>query len=173
MCVGFFFFFFWILDFRYGSIFKTNVAGRPVIISGDADFNNFILKQDGKLVETWSMDTFAEVFDQEMQSSKKYTRHLALNHFGVEALREKLLPEMECFIRHTLQKWSSQDSVEVKSAAITVSLYAVLSNVFCRHESEQGSFYPSFFWILGFDRPLLILLQSKYSVGILKMHHSV
>nr|GMD57361.1 cytochrome P450 87A3-like [Ipomoea batatas] len=55
---------------RYGSIFKTNVAGRGVIISADADFNNFILKQDGKLVETWSMDTFAQVFDQEMQSSK-------------------------------------------------------------------------------------------------------
>nr|GMD50752.1 cytochrome P450 87A3-like [Ipomoea batatas] len=115
---------------RYGSIFKTNVAGRGVIISADADFNSFILKQDGKLVETWSMDTFAQVFDQEMQSSKKYTRHLALNHFGVEALREKLLPQIETFINHTLHKWSAQDSVEVKSAAITATVDFAAKQIF-------------------------------------------
>ncbi|XP_055800470.1 beta-amyrin 16-alpha-hydroxylase CYP87D16-like [Solanum dulcamara] len=46
---------------KYGQMFKTNVAGRPVIISADSEFNSFILKQDGKLVETWSLDTFAEM----------------------------------------------------------------------------------------------------------------
>ncbi|XP_059310349.1 cucurbitadienol 11-hydroxylase-like [Lycium ferocissimum] len=103
---------------RYGQMFKTNVAGRPVIISADPEFNNFILKQDGKLVETWSLDTFAEVFEQNTHSSRKYTRHLTLNHFGVEALKDKLLPQMENFIKLTLEKWSGQDSLEVKSAAI-------------------------------------------------------
>ncbi|XP_069152481.1 beta-amyrin 16-alpha-hydroxylase CYP87D16-like [Solanum lycopersicum] len=46
---------------KYGQMFKTNIAGRPVIISADPEFNSFILKQDGKLVETWSLDTFAEM----------------------------------------------------------------------------------------------------------------
>nr|GMD55848.1 cytochrome P450 87A3-like [Ipomoea batatas] len=106
---------------RYGSMFKTNVAGRPVIVSADTDFNSLILKQDGKMVETWAMDTFAQVFEnQEMQSSMKYIRQLVLNHFGVESLRDKLLPQIETFINHTLHKWSTQDSVEVKSAAITI-----------------------------------------------------
>ncbi|CAA2978645.1 cytochrome P450 87A3-like [Olea europaea subsp. europaea] len=107
---------------RYGPIFRTNVAGRPVIITADPEFNHFLLRQDGKLVDTWSMDTFAEVFDQASQSSRKYTRHLTLNHFGVEALREKLLPQMEDMVRTTLSNWSSQESVEVKSASVTMAI---------------------------------------------------
>ncbi|KAK3043114.1 hypothetical protein RJ639_000003 [Escallonia herrerae] len=107
---------------RYGPIFRTNVAGRPVIISADREFNYYILRQDGRLVDTWSLDTFAEVFDQTSQSSRKYTRNLTLNHFGVEALKERLIPRMEDTIRKTLAAWSSQESMEVKSAAITLTI---------------------------------------------------
>lgn len=110
------------LWFRYGPIFKTNVAGRPVIITADPEFNHFLLRQDGKLVDTWSMDTFAEVFDQASQSSRKYTRNLTLNHFGIEALRGRLLPQMEAMARKTLSSWASHDSVEVKSESVTVNL---------------------------------------------------
>lgn len=106
--------------FRYGPIFRTNVAGRAVIITADPEFNHFLLRQDGKLVDTWSMDTFAEVFDQASQSSRKYTRNLTLNHFGVEVLRTKLLPQMEDMVRRTLSAWSSHGSVEVKSESVTV-----------------------------------------------------
>lgn len=96
------------------------MAGRPVIVTADREFNYYILKQDGKLVDTWSLDTFAQVFDQASQSSRKYTRNLTLNHFGVEALKEKLIPRMEDMVSKTLADWSSRDSVEVKSASITV-----------------------------------------------------
>lgn len=105
---------------RYGPIFKTNVAGRPVIITADAEFNHFLLRQDGKLADTWSMDTFAEVFDQASQSSRKYTRNLTLNHFGVEALKGRLLPQMEAMATRVLSTWAAHDSVEVKSQAVTV-----------------------------------------------------
>ncbi|KAM7532207.1 hypothetical protein LguiB_035617 [Lonicera macranthoides] len=106
---------------RYGSIFKTNVAGRPVIISADREFNYYILRQDGRLVDTWSLDTFAEVFEQASQSSRKYTRNLTLNHFGVEALKDKLIPKMEAFVRETLHAWSSKDSIELKSASVKMT----------------------------------------------------
>ncbi|MCD7463759.1 hypothetical protein HAX54_051329 [Datura stramonium] len=111
-------------------MFKTNVAGRPVIVSADQEFNSFILRQDGKLVETWSLDTFAEVFEQNTQSSRKYTRHLTLNHFGVEALKEKLLPQMENFINLVLEKWSCQESLEVKSAAIKMTVDFAAKQIF-------------------------------------------
>ncbi|KAL0401400.1 UNVERIFIED_CONTAM: cytochrome, partial [Sesamum latifolium] len=115
---------------RYGPIFRTNVAGRPVIITADPEFNHFLLRQDGKLVDTWSMDTFAEVFDQASQSSRKYTRSLTLNHFGVEALKGKLLPQMEVMVRKTLSTWSSQESVEVKSEAVTMSIDFAARQIF-------------------------------------------
>lgn len=110
-----------IVRLRYGPIFRTNVAGRPVIITADPEFNHFLLRQDQKLVETWSMDTFAEVFDQASQSSRKYTRNLTLSHFGVESLRGKILPQLEDMARKTLSNWSSRDSVEVKSQAVMVN----------------------------------------------------
>ncbi|KAK4385445.1 cytochrome [Sesamum angolense] len=115
---------------RYGPIFRTNVAGRPVIITADPEFNHFLLRQDGKLVDTWSMDTFAEVFDQASQSSRKYTRNLTLNHFGVEALKGKLLPQMEVMVQRTLSTWSSQGSVEVKSEAVTMAIDFAARQIF-------------------------------------------
>ncbi|KAH6826523.1 hypothetical protein C2S53_016880 [Perilla frutescens var. hirtella] len=114
----------------YGPIFKTNVAGRPVIITADAEFNHFLLRQDGKLVDTWSMDTFAEVFDQASQSSRKYTRNLTLNHFGIEALRGRLLPQMEAMARKTLSTWASHDSVEVKSESVSMSIDFAAGQIF-------------------------------------------
>ncbi|XP_073047407.1 beta-amyrin 16-alpha-hydroxylase CYP87D16-like isoform X1 [Primulina eburnea] len=115
---------------RYGPIFRTNVAGRPVVITTDPEFNHFLLRQDGKLVDTWSMDTFAEVFDQASQSSRKYTRNLTLNHFGIEALRGKLLPQMHAMVQKTLSTWSSRESVEVKSESVTMAIDFAAKQIF-------------------------------------------
>ncbi|XP_073274142.1 cucurbitadienol 11-hydroxylase-like isoform X2 [Primulina huaijiensis] len=115
---------------RYGPIFRTNVAGRPVIITADPEFNHFLLRQDGKLVDTWSMDTFAEVFDQASQSSRKYTRNLTLNHFGIEALRGKLLPQMHAMVQKILSTWSSWESVEVKSESVTMAIDFAAKQIF-------------------------------------------
>lgn len=80
------------------------------------------------------MDTFAEVFDQASQSSKKYTRNLSLNHFGVESLKDRLVPEMEQFIQKTLLSWSNQESVEVKGSSVTVNFCQIF--VFCFYLSS-------------------------------------
>ncbi|KAL8483235.1 hypothetical protein ACS0TY_026063 [Phlomoides rotata] len=68
------------------------------------------------------MDTFSEVFDQARQSSRKHTRNLTLNHFGIEALRGRLLPQLEDVARKTLSTWASHESVEIKSVAITMAI---------------------------------------------------
>lgn len=51
----------------------------------------------------------------------KYLRHIFLEHFGAEILKEKLLTQIEAFINKTLCSWSSQESVEVKNAASVVN----------------------------------------------------
>ncbi|CAI9106356.1 OLC1v1005494C1 [Oldenlandia corymbosa var. corymbosa] len=108
---------------RYGPIFRTNVAGRPVIVTADPEFNHFLLRQDGKLVVPWGMDTFAKIFQQSKQfSNQKYNRSLILSYFGVETLKEKLLPQMEDVVNKTLVKWSTQASVELKHATMDMTL---------------------------------------------------
>ncbi|KAK9944359.1 hypothetical protein M0R45_009932 [Rubus argutus] len=114
---------------RYGPIFRTSLVGRPVVISADPDFNNFLFQQEGRSVELWYLDTFSKIFVHEGDSKTnavgiihKYLRSIFLNHLGVERLKEKLLPEIEGIVNKNLCSWSSQESVEVKHASSVMVL---------------------------------------------------
>ncbi|PRQ25140.1 putative 3-epi-6-deoxocathasterone 23-monooxygenase [Rosa chinensis] len=103
----------------YGLIFRTSIAGRPVVISADPEINNYLIQQEGKLLEVWYLDTFSEIFKQDGDSRTnaartvhKYLRHIFLEHFGAEILKKKLLTQIEAFVDKTLCSWSSQKSVE-------------------------------------------------------------
>ncbi|CAI0395954.1 unnamed protein product [Linum tenue] len=83
---------------RYGKIFKTSVAGRAVVMSVDPDFNHFILQQEGKLVELWYMDSFAELVGQRGPLKEaavagnlhKNLKKLIQEHIGIESLKGEL-----------------------------------------------------------------------------------
>lgn len=111
------------LLFRYGSIFKTSLVGRPVIVSTDADLNYFIFQQEGKLFQSWYPDTFTEIFGRQNVGSLhgfmyKYLKNLVLNLFGPESLK-KMLPEVEQASKMNLKRWSGQ-TVDVKDATAQV-----------------------------------------------------
>lgn len=132
---------FFSLPCRYGPIFRTSLAGRPVVISADPEFNNFLFQQEGRSVELWYLDTFSKIFVHEGDSKTnavgivhKYVRSIFLNHFGAERLKEKLLPEIEGFVNKNLCSWSSQESVEVKHAGSVVNInpstYSLLTSAY-------------------------------------------
>ncbi|XP_010275621.1 PREDICTED: cytochrome P450 87A3-like [Nelumbo nucifera] len=106
---------------RYGSLFKTNLVGRPVIVSTDSEFNHYILQQEGKLVELWYMDSFMKLLgDQVLTTSAslsihKHLRNLVLSYFGPESLK-KMVPEVAEMARQTLHFWSTQEAIEVKKS---------------------------------------------------------
>ncbi|XP_022766549.1 cytochrome P450 87A3-like [Durio zibethinus] len=103
---------------RYGPLFKTSLAGRSIVISTDPDFNNLLFQQEGKLVEMWYLDSFAKLLRQDTTAASgyvhKYLRHVVLNHFGVETLKGKLLPQLEYTINRGLQEWAKLPEIEVK-----------------------------------------------------------
>ncbi|KAI8569237.1 hypothetical protein RHMOL_Rhmol02G0262600 [Rhododendron molle] len=113
---------------RYGPLFRTSLAGRPVIISTDPEVNNYIFSQEGKSVEVWYLDTFAKVFNMDGESKTtgfgavhRYIRSTVLNHFGTDSLKGKLLPQIEQMIQTTLRSWSTQESIELKDAVGTMA----------------------------------------------------
>lgn len=129
---------------RYGTIFRTSVAGRPVVMSTDLEFNHYIVNQEGRLVELWYLDSFAKLFIQEGENKTnavglvhKYIRSLVLDHFGAESLKEKLLPQIEEFVDKTLQTWSSQNSIEVKHAA-SVMVFDFSAKQFFSYDAEKS-----------------------------------
>ncbi|KAK9990278.1 hypothetical protein SO802_025263 [Lithocarpus litseifolius] len=106
---------------KYGPIFRTSLAGRPVVVSSDPEFNYYVFQQEGKLVERWYMDSFEKFFHQVAprinahKNVHKYLRNVILGHFGPEALKDKMLPQLEDAINKRLHGWSKLPSLEVKS----------------------------------------------------------
>lgn len=117
----------WFFGYRYGTTFRTSVAGRAIIVSADPKFCHFVLQQDGKLFESWALDTFANLFAQESEASPnianihKYIRGTVIKHFGMEALKERLLPLMEEVAQATIKSWLGKESIDVKYATGTVN----------------------------------------------------
>ncbi|KAF3974991.1 hypothetical protein CMV_001732 [Castanea mollissima] len=107
---------------QYGPIFRTSLAGRPVVISSDPEFNHYVFQQEGKLVERWYMDSFAKILHQDatrinaQKNIHKYLRNLILGHFGPEVLKDNMLPKLEDAIDQRLQGWSKLSSLEVKKS---------------------------------------------------------
>ncbi|XP_030942094.1 cytochrome P450 87A3-like [Quercus lobata] len=128
---------------RYGPIFRTSLVGRPVVLSTDLEFNRYIVKQEGSLVEKWYLDTFAKFLGMEGENRMsalgnvhKYIRSITLNHLGADAVKEKLLPQMEEIVNKALQTWSSQPSVDMRDAASKM-LLDFSARIFFSYDAEK------------------------------------
>ncbi|KAF8410316.1 hypothetical protein HHK36_002843 [Tetracentron sinense] len=120
---------------RYGPLFRTSLAGRPIVVSSDPEFNHFVFQQEGKLVQLWYMDSFAKLIGQDDTATAtgyvhKYLRNLVLSHFGLETLKEKLLPKVEQMVHQSLHNWSTKESVEVKHATADMVFDLTAKNLF-------------------------------------------
>ncbi|XP_050221392.1 cytochrome P450 87A3-like [Mercurialis annua] len=131
---------------KYGSIFKTSLAGRPVVVSSDDDFNHFILQQEGKLVELWYMDTLSELVGQNGSFKDgisfghiyKTFKRLITEHFGPERLKEHILPQLEDVVDDYLQAWSKQDSIDLKHSCCSVILDFTAKLLFSYDTDKSG-----------------------------------
>ncbi|KAF2302075.1 hypothetical protein GH714_032346 [Hevea brasiliensis] len=132
---------------RYGPIFRSNVAGRPIVFSADPELNHYILSQERRSVELWYLDAFSNLFVLEGESRTsgatasihKYIRSLFLTHFGSERLKGKLLPLIEDLIRTNLRSWSSQATIEVKHCASALVCDFTAKLLF-GYDAEKSSF---------------------------------
>ncbi|KAL3614124.1 hypothetical protein CASFOL_042198 [Castilleja foliolosa] len=106
---------------RHGPLFRTNLAGRNVVVSADHEFNRFIFGQEEKSVVMWYLDSFGEIIEQGGFSADsltiyKYKRNLVSSHFGIDCIRQKLLSQFEERVRKTLHSWATKDSIELEYA---------------------------------------------------------
>ncbi|XP_038998612.1 cytochrome P450 87A3-like [Hibiscus syriacus] len=127
---------------RYGPLFKTSLAGRPVVVSSDADFNYFVLQQEGKLIELYYMDSFTQMVHQDNMNNlggsfHRYLRRSVLRHFGLEPLKRKLLSEFEDLISHELHEWTKQQEVDVKRRTVPM-LFGLASQILMSHRPEEN-----------------------------------
>ncbi|PNX92620.1 cytochrome p450 87a3-like protein [Trifolium pratense] len=98
---------------RYGPIFKTNLVGRPVVVSTDPDLNYFIFQQEGKIFQSWYPDTFTDIFGKQNV-------------------------EVEQAAHRTLQQSSCQDSVELKDATARM-IFDLTAKKLISYDSTKSS----------------------------------
>ncbi|TYG91834.1 hypothetical protein ES288_A12G294000v1 [Gossypium darwinii] len=104
---------FQLFTLQYGSLFKSSLVDRQIVVSTDTDVNRFIFQQKGKLVQSWYMDSFDDIVGKENILSShgflhKCLRNLILNLFGSESLKEKHVSEMEELTSKHVGLWSCQ-----------------------------------------------------------------
>ena len=110
---------------RYGSLFRTSLVGRKVIVSTDPEINYSIFQQEGKSFLVWYTESFMEIFGQESLLAyhgmvHKYLKNLVLHLVSPENLKAKLLPEMDEMTRRHVSSCAARDTVDIKEVASDV-----------------------------------------------------
>ncbi|TVU06549.1 hypothetical protein EJB05_49770, partial [Eragrostis curvula] len=106
---------------RYGSLFKTSLLGKPVVVSMDMEVNNFIFREDDKLFQLWYPDTMNSIFGKKTVAAgygpiHKYVRSIAGPIFAPTNLKETFIYETERIMAESLREWATKPSIEVKEA---------------------------------------------------------
>lgn len=127
---------------KYGSIFKTNLVGRTVIVSADPDLSYFVFQQEGRRFQSWYPDTFTNIFGKNNVGSLhglmyKYLKSMVLTLFGYDGLK-KMLPQVELTANKRLELWSNQESVELKDATASM-IFDLTAKKLISHDPDKSS----------------------------------
>lgn len=107
---------------RYGPVFKTSLLGEPAVISCDAEVNRFILRQEEHVFRMGFPEAVIKIFGKESMeafqgTTHKFMRGCAVKFFGLEKLKEVLLPELQTALRDRLAVWATKPSIDVRGDA--------------------------------------------------------
>ncbi|XP_062088669.1 cytochrome P450 87A3-like [Humulus lupulus] len=104
---------------RYGTLFRTSLVGRKVIVSTDADINYHILHEEEKSFIQCYTESFVEIaghdsFLEQHGTIHKYLKNLVLRIVSPENLKQTLLSELDRAISTRMRLWATQDIVDLK-----------------------------------------------------------
>ncbi|KAF7069502.1 hypothetical protein CFC21_075124 [Triticum aestivum] len=107
---------------RYGPVFKTSLLGQPAVISTDAEVNRFVFQHEETLFSIGYPWAVTKIFGEKSIEAAhgtihKFVRRCAFALFGLQNLKEVLLPEMEGAVRERLAAWATKPSVDVRGDA--------------------------------------------------------
>ncbi|ESR56222.1 hypothetical protein CICLE_v10019989mg [Citrus x clementina] len=129
---------------RYGSVFRTNIAGQKVIVSTDPVTNYSIMNTENESLLFWCTDGLSHIFGNQNFLSQhgsvhKYLRSLVLHLTGREILRQKFLHEIDQTTRSHLHSWaSSPGTVNVRDACAEMIFESSAKKLISYDESKYS-----------------------------------
>lgn len=104
---------------RYGKVFKTNILGKPVIVSTDPEVNKVVLQNIGNIFIPAYPQTITEILGEssilQMNGSLQKRVHALLGGFlRSPQLKARITRDIERYVKLTLDSWKDQHIVYVQ-----------------------------------------------------------
>ncbi|CBI17435.3 hypothetical protein VitviT2T_005596 [Vitis vinifera] len=104
---------------RYGKVFKTNILGKPVIVSTDPEVNKVVLQNIGNVFIPAYPQTITEILGEssilQMNGSLQKRVHALLGGFlRSPQLKARITRDIERYVKLTLDSWKDQHIVYVQ-----------------------------------------------------------
>ncbi|XP_071933695.1 cytochrome P450 87A3-like [Coffea arabica] len=104
---------------EYGPIFRTSIVGQPIVVSTDADVNYRVFQQEGNAFQIWYTESLFQIIGKQSVVAHhggfhKYLKSLTFKFVSPEALREKLIYEMDESTQESLRSWSKLGKLDGK-----------------------------------------------------------
>ncbi|KAG6577572.1 Cytochrome P450 87A3, partial [Cucurbita argyrosperma subsp. sororia] len=127
---------------RYGPIFRTNLMGRPTIVSTDTDLNHLIFQEEGNLFRSWYPDRLTKIFGRQNILSMhgqifKSLKNMIMNLYGFESMK-KMVREVEASTKTRLKRWSSRNMIDLKDETATM-IFDFTSKKLISYDRESSS----------------------------------
>ncbi|CAL5001758.1 unnamed protein product [Urochloa decumbens] len=134
---------------RYGPLFKTSLAGQPLVVSLDPEVDHFIFQQEGKLFRSWYPEAANNIFGKNSVTKfnatvHKFVRSFASKLFGVENLKEVLIRDLEDAMRQSLAAWAAKPSIEVKDGVADMIFDLVAKKTISMEPAESRELRKNF-----------------------------
>ncbi|XP_027158107.1 cytochrome P450 87A3-like [Coffea eugenioides] len=126
---------------RYGPIFRTSLVGQPVIVSTDPEVNYRVFQQEGNAFQcSYTESVFRIIGKQSLVvhhgEFHKYLKNLILKLVSPEALREKLIYEMDGNTQKCLSSWSKLGKIDAKDGTAELVFKLAAKKILDYEESK-------------------------------------
>ncbi|KAL6658541.1 hypothetical protein ACP70R_004127 [Stipagrostis hirtigluma subsp. patula] len=127
---------------RYGPVFKTNLLGKPLVVSMDPELDRFIFQQEGKLFRLWLPEAGNNIFGKKTvtmhsDATHRLIRSIASKLFGPENLKEVLIRELEDVMRMSMAAWAAKPSIDVKDSVADM-IFDLIAKKMINMDSNQS-----------------------------------
>lgn len=119
---------------RYGDIFKTNIFGKPTIITASAEINQFVFQNEGRLFKCSYPAGFVNIVGkynilQTHGAMHKTLRQLSLKLVGYESIKDRLLPDVERQVIRELSRWEDGSVINLKDEAANITFIMLMNRL--------------------------------------------
>ncbi|KAF3325137.1 cytochrome P450 90B1-like protein [Carex littledalei] len=129
---------------RYGKIFKSNILGKPTIVSVDAEFNRFILQNEGQFFEISFPETVRQILGEqtiftESGEGHKESRSIALKFLSNDMLRTRFLPDIEQTALLVINEWKDGMCLSTTAETRKFTFYMMAKNILSMEPGKPES----------------------------------